>query len=196
MNEGVRTMSFTEQDVKRLLQEALSQAQSESETGQTTQKIHLNRSQAWVRALANQFKKRYEGDPEVRVFTRSDHSHRKDFGLNEMLYDILLCRVGEVESPMHKKKLYFIREVLWQVESELAHSTRGALVDFSKLVLGSAQNKLFIASRGKKGEEGLLLEVLRPAASCCTGDVYVGMIPHPAKWPDGGDDVYLWVFGK
>lgn len=196
MNERTETMSFTEQDVKRLLQEALNQAQFESDTGQTTQKINLSRSQSWVRALANQFKKTYEGDPEVRVFTKSDHSHRKDFGLNEMLYDILVCRVGEVESPVHKKILYFIREGLWQVESELAHSTRGAVVDFSKLVLGSAQNKLFIASRGKRGEEGLLLEVLRPVASCCTGDVYIGMIPHPAQWPDTGDDVRLWGFGK
>ena len=189
-------MSFSEQDVKRLLQEALKQAQSERDTGETTQKINLNRSQSWVKALAKQFKKRYEGDSEIRLFTKSDNSHRRDFGLNEMLYDVLVCRVGEVESPMHKRSLYFIREVLWQVESELAHNTRSSLVDFSKLVLGSAQNKLFIASQVKKGTESSLLRVLQRAASCCTGDVYIAMIPHPAKWPDSGDDVRLWVLGK
>jgi len=189
-------MVFAEQDVKRLLQEALKQAQSEPDAGETRQKIHLNRSRSWVKAVARQLKKRYEGDSEVRVFTKSDDSHRKDFGLNEMLYDILVCRVGEVESPLHKKKLYVIREVLWQVESELAHNTRSSLVDFNKLVLGSAENKLFIASHGRKGAEDSLLKVLQPAATHCTGDVYVGMIPHPAKWPGSGDDVHLWFFGK
>ncbi len=189
-------MSFTEKDVKRLLQEALKQAQSEPDTGETIQKINLNRSRSWVKALAKQFKKRYEGDSEIRLFTKSDYSHRKDFGLNEMLHDILLCRVGEVESPLHKKKLYFIREVLWQVESELAHNTRSSLVDFNKLVLGSAHNKLFIASQVKKGAENSFLKVLQPAASCCTRDVYVGMIPHPANWPASDDDVHLWVFRK
>ncbi len=189
-------MAFTEQDVKRLLQEALKQAQSEPDTGETTQKINLNRSRSWVKALAKQFKKRYEGDSEIRLFTKSDYSHRKDFGLNELLYDILVCRVGEVESPLHKKKLYFIREVLWQVESELAHNARSSLVNFNKLVLGSAKNKLFIASQVKKGAENSLLKVLKPAASYCTGDVYVGMIPHPANWLDSDNDVHLWVFRK
>ena len=185
-------MSFAEQDVKRLLQEALKQAQSEPDTGETKQKISLNRSRSWVKALAQQFKRTYEGDSEIRVFTKSDYSHRKDFGLNEMLYDILVCRVGEVESPLHKKKLCFVKEALWQVESELAHNTRSCLVDFNKLVLGSAENKLFIASHGRKSAEDSLVRVLRPAADCCTGDVYVGVIPHPARWPGSGDDVHLY----
>jgi len=37
-------MVFTEQDVKQLLQEALQQAQSEPDTGETTPKINFNRS--------------------------------------------------------------------------------------------------------------------------------------------------------
>ena len=189
-------MVFTEQDVKQLLQEALQQAQSEPDTGETTQKTNLNRSRSWVKALAEQFKKRYEGDSEIPVLTKSDYSNRKDFGLNELLYDILVCRVGEVESSLHKKKLYFIKEVLWQVESEFAHNTRSSLVDFNKLVLGSAKNKLFVASQVKRGTENSFLRVLQPAASYCTGDIYVGMIPHPARWVDIDNDVHLWVFKK
>ena len=189
-------MAFTEQDVKRLLQEALKQAQSESDTGETTQKINLNRSRSWVKALAEQFKRKYEGDSEIRIFAKSDYSHRKDFGLNELLYDILVCRVGELESPLRKKKLYFIKEVLWQVESELAHNTRSVLVDFSKLVLGSAGSKLLIASKERRGAENSLMKVLQPAASYCTGDVYVGTIPHPANWLDSDNDIQLWVFRK
>ena len=189
-------MVFTEQDVKRLLQEALQQAQSEHDTGKTTQKINMNRSLFWVKALAEQFKKRYEGDTDIRIFTKSDYSNRRDFGLNELLYDILVCRVGEVESSLHKKKLYFIKEVLWQIESEFAHNTRSSLIDFNKLVLGSAKNKLFIASTVKKGTETSFLKVLQPAAGYCTGDIYVSMIPHPANWVDTNNDIHLWVFKK
>ena len=189
-------MVFTEQYVKQILQEALKQAQSEPDTGETTQKINLNRSHSWVKALAEQFKKRYGGDPEIRVFSKSDYSNKKDFGLNELLYDVLVCRVGEVESSLHKKRLLSIMEVEWQVESEFAHNTRSTLVDFNKLVLGSAKNKLFVASQVKKGTENSFLKVLQPAAGYCTGDVYVGMIPHPANWMDIENDVHLWVFKK
>ena len=189
-------MVYTEQDVKQLLQEALKQAQPKPDKGETKQKININRSQNWVKALAEQFKKRYEGDSEIRIFTKTDYSNRKEFGLNELLHDILVCRVGEVESSTHKKKLCFIKEVLWQVESEFAHNSKSALIDFNKLVLGSGKNKLFIASQVKKGTENSFLSVLRPAAGYCTGDVYVGMIPHPSKWVDADTDVHLWVFKK
>jgi hypothetical protein len=101
-----------------------------------------------------------------------------------------------VESSIHKKKLCFIKEVLWQVESEFAHNSKSALIDFNKLVLGSGKNKLFIASQVKKGTENSFLSVLRPAAGYCTGDVHVGMIPHPSKWVDTDNDVHLWIFKK
>ena len=189
-------MVFTEKDVKQLLQEALQQAQSKPDEGETVQKINRNRSRYWVEALAEQFKKRYDGDSEIRVFSKDDPSNRKDFGLNELLYDILVCRVGEVESSVHKKNLCFIKEVLWQVESEFAHDTRSTLIDFNKLVLGSGCNKLFICSQVKKGNENSFLSVLQPAAGYCTGDVYVSMIPHPSQWVDIDNDVHLWVVKK
>lgn len=186
-------MVFTEQDVKQLLQGALEQAQSEPDIGETAQKVNSNRSRSWVKALAEQFKKNYDGDSEIRIFTKSNDSNKKDFGLNELLYDILVCRVGEVESSIQSKKLYFIKEVLWQVESEFARNSRNVLIDFNKLVLGSGKNKLFICSQVKKGTENSLLKVLQPAAGCCTGTVYVGMVPHPSTWVDIDNDVHLWV---
>ena len=189
-------MVFTEPNVKQLLQETLQQAKSYPDSGKTTQRINMHRSRNWVEALAEQFKKKYDGDSEIRIFSKSNDSNRKDFGLNELLHDVLVCKVDEVESSVHKKNLCFIKEVLWQVESEFAHKNRSSLVDFNKLVLGSAKNKLFIASQVKKGTENLFLEVLKPAARYCTGDVYVGMIPHPGDWADTQNDIHLWVFKK
>ena len=189
-------MVFTEQDVKQLLQEALRQAKSKSDKGNTTPKINMNRSRNWVNALTEQFQKRYEGDSEIRIFSKPNYSNRKDFGLNELLHDVVVCRVSEVESSVHKKKLCFIKEVLWQVESEFARNTRSTLIDFNKLVLGSAKNKLFICSQVRKGKVNSFLSVLKPTALYCMGDIYVGMIPHPSKWVDADNDVHLWVFKK
>ena len=189
-------MAFTEPDVKQLLQEALKQAQSKPDKGNTIQQINMNRSQYWVEALTEQFQKCYEGDSEIRVFSKTDPSHRKDFGLNELLYDVLVCKVGEAESSVHGKKLLFIKEVLWQVESGFAHNSRSTLIDFNKLVLGSGKNKLFVCSQVKKGKEISFLSVLQPAAGYCTGNVYVGMVPHPSNRVDNDNDVHLWIFKK
>lgn len=189
-------MVFTEQAVKQLLQEALRQAQAKHDEGETVQTVNRNRSRYWVTALAEQFKKSYAGDSEIRVFSKDDPSNRKDFGLNELLHDILVCRVGEVESSVHKRPLCFAKEVLWQVESEFAHNSRSALLDFNKLILGSGKNKLFICSQVKKGTEDSFLNVLQPAARFCSGDVYLSMVPHPSTWIDLDNDVHLWVFKK
>jgi len=187
-------MVFTGQDIKQLLQEALKQAKSKQDKGSTFQQINMNRSSYWVEALAEQFKKSYKGDSEIRIFTKGDYSNKKDFGLNELLHDVLVCKVGEVKSSVHKTKLLFIKEVLWQVESEFANNNRSTLLDFNKLVLGSGKNKLFTCSQVRKGQEKKFLDVLKPAAGYCTGDVYVGMIPHPSKWVGSDNDVHLWVF--
>ena len=164
---------FTEQDVKQLLQEALKHAQSKPKKGSTIQQINMNRTRYWVEALAKQLKKRYAGDSEIRVVSKTDPSNRKDFGLNELLYDILVCRVGEVESSIHKKKLCFIKEVLWQIESEFAHNTRSTLIDFNKLVLGSGNNKLFIASRVQRAQKIHSLEYY---------DLHPGTAPAMYMW--------------
>ena len=189
-------MAFTEQDVKQLLHYALQLTISKPDKGKTSQQINANRSQQWIEALSELLQKRYEGDIEIRVFSKHNYANRKDFGLNELLHDVAVCRVGEVESSIHKKKLCFIKEVLWQVESEFAHNTRSSLIDFNKLVLGSGKNKLFIASQVKKGTESQFLSVLKPAAGYCIGDIYVGMILHPSKWINASNNVHLWVFKK
>ncbi len=185
-------MELTEQDIKQLLQESLVLAQAEPDKGDSTQKRNQNRSRSWVSILAAQLKAQYSTNSDIRVFSKYDKANRKDFGLNELLYDIVVCRVDEVASSTHKKKLYYIKDTIWQVESEFAHDSRQALIDFNKLVLGSAQNKLFIGSQVRKGKEDLLLNVLKPAARVCTGHVYVALIPHPAKWKDINGSVKLW----
>jgi len=185
-------VELLEQDIKKLLQDSLTSAQAKPDRGKSLQEINQNRSRSWVNTLAEQLKIVYEAEPDVTVFSKYDRSHRKDFRLNELLYDIVVCRVDEVASSTHKKKLCYIKETLWQVESEFAHDSRQALIDFNKLVLGSARNKLFIGPQVRKGGEHSFLNVLKPAALACTGSVYIALVPHPAKWKDTNSTVRLW----
>jgi hypothetical protein len=63
-----------------------------------------------------------------------------------------------------------------------------AIVDFNKLVLGAAANKLFVGPRGCMPE---YLESLIPVARCCGGKVYTALVTHPDEWDEGGQaDVF------
>ncbi len=188
-------VELAKQDIKQLLQKSLALAQAEPDEGISVQEINQNRSRSWVNFLANQLLTPYQSEKDIkdiRVFSKHDETNRKDFGLNELLYDIVVCEVGKVFSAKRKKKLVYIKKTLWQVESEFARDSKQALIDFNKLVLGSAQNKLFIGPQVSKVEQ--FISVLKPAAEACTGNVYVALIPHPAKWKGISGNVRLWLF--
>jgi hypothetical protein len=183
-------MEMTGNDIKQFIQSSFTAARAEPDEGDSVQEINQSRSRNWVKSLANQLRIHYPNEQGVRVFSKYDDSNRKDFGLNELLHDIVVCRVGDVPSAKHKKTLCFVKETIWQVESEFARDSRQALIDFNKLVLGSAYNKLFIGPQVNKTEQ--FLNVLKPAARACTGNVYVALIPHPSNWKNASGDVKLW----
>lgn len=146
----------------------------------STRVLHNKRSMEWVESLANGFRDAFASDKSVRVFSRHYHENRPDFGVNELLYDVTVISVETVPSAFHKKNLFFVKEALWQVESEFARDSRQALIDFNKLVLGSAKNKLFIGPQVRDHDS--FIKVLIPAASVCPGEVYAAFIPHPDEW--------------
>jgi hypothetical protein len=178
-------------DLYRLLEKSLAEAQSATTVGTLPRDIHRNRSQAWIRQLGEAFLHALDSDSSVRVFTRGDTTHRADFGLNELLYDVLVCRVNSVPSAKWGKPLYYIEEALWQVESEFARDSKQALIDFNKLVLGSGRNKLFIGPQ--VSDKPSFIEVLLPAARACIGNVYVALVPHPRDWGTGEHQIDLWM---
>jgi hypothetical protein len=177
-------------NVRQLVRTSLNRAKNQPVDATSRRQLHRRRSRIWVETLADAFRLHFAGDPTVRVFSKHNPSNRADFGLNELLYDVTVCRVGTVSSTKHQKVLYYVREALWQVESEFARDSREALVDFSKLVLGAGCNKLFIGPQVSdiKG----LLDVLKPAARACEGRVYVSLVPHPADWIRGEMDIRVW----
>ncbi|MFC2001212.1 hypothetical protein ACFLUZ_01760 [Chloroflexota bacterium] len=153
--------------------------------GDTLQAMHQNRSRFWVDCLANRFKSEFSDD-DIGVFSKYNSSNRETFGLNELLYDVVVCRLGYTRAAVQKRELPYIQQVIWQIESEFALDTREILIDFSKLVLGSAPYKLFIGSASKNNDK--ILDVLIPVANNCSGQVFISFIPHPKNWK--GPDTY------
>ncbi len=176
--------------LSNIIKDSFLKAKGIHDKGESPQEKHQNRSRFWVDCLANRFKSEFSDD-DIRVFSKYDPSNREKFGLNELLYDIVVCRLGYTQAAVQKKDLPYVKEVIWQIESELAPSTREILIDFSKLVLGSASYKLFIGAASKNSDK--ILETLVPVADNCSGQVFVSFIPHPKNWkvPDmHGPSIY------
>ena len=162
------------------------------------QSLHQRRSGEWVRCLAHELKTLVahgeEGD-DVRVLFRNnpDEQNRADFGLNELLCDVCICRTAQHPSARGGRTLRYVTGALWLVESEFARDSSQAVKDFNKLVIGHAANKLFIGPRlGAADEEGYLnalFPVARASAANGSSSVYAALVPHPGEWatPDVAD---------
>ena len=65
---------------------------------------HRERSTAWVDALAKQFDQNYELEKRHRVLWKGNCRNKKNFGLNELLFDIVVCSVSTTESLQRQSK--------------------------------------------------------------------------------------------
>ena len=158
---------------------------------------NIQRSKKWLCYLAGQFKEQYTGDRH-RLFWRENESNKKHFRTNEFLFDLMVCSVSTTESlQLHSNPLEFIAECHWQIESEFNRGdTRAIVIDLSKLVAGSAENKLFIASH-RAGDNSAILEQCSEIASHCSGQMYFSFVSHPDDWVADRKDpaVYEWIAG-
>jgi len=173
-----------------LVETALQNAHKEPDEGGTPSLVHRNRSKHFVEALASRFREYYRDKDTVRVLSRHCDLHREEFGLNELLFDVLVCETSLVQSARESASLRFVTRALWAVESEFARDTRQAIFDFNKLVLSSAEAKLFVGPIVP--DENAFLERLLAPASRCSGEVFVALVPHPSDWPptDASAHVY------
>ena len=140
------------------------------------------RSRNWVGSLGKQFVGHYPRE-RYRVFWSRNRDNREAFGLNKLLFDLAVCSVSTTDSLQRQPRpLSFIARCHWQIESEFnLRNTRDLVVDMSKLVMGAADHKLFVASR-RDVREGDILEQCAPIAACCGGEVYFCFVSHPDDW--------------
>ena len=161
-------------------------------------KRNRKRSAQWVCALGRAFEERYDESDIHRVFWLGNKKNRKQFGIDEFLFDVVVCSVSSVESLQRQsKRLDFIDQCHWQVESEFnRNSTREVVVDMSKLVVGSGENKLFIAAHRHSSNDGLL-KLCAQIARRCSGNVYFAFVAHPDDWDDNPTEpvLYEWLAG-
>lgn len=180
--------------VVELLRKSLVLARSQPVANGPPIQVNHARSRAWVDAVALTFREYFAADLSVRVFTQTDPLNRADFGCNELLYDVTVARTATVLSHHQKKQLSYVSKVLWQVESEFARNARQALFDFNKLVLGSAEQKLFIGPYVYDPEA--FLRTLLPAATSCSGQVYAALVSHPDRWYNSDPMMRVWSLGE
>jgi hypothetical protein len=125
----------------------------------------------------------------VRVFSKEYRKNRREFGLNEMLYDICVCETASCPSHTGKKDLQYITRALLLIESEFARNSAAAVNDFNKLVLAAADNKLFVAPfLGEETRDKNFRDKLLPVAQRCLNsaspNVYLAQVPHPDTWDE------------
>ena len=151
----------------------------------STRATNRKRSKNWVDALGKCFEDSYKRSRHKVFWGSNDKNDDLDnIGLSEFLFDVMVCSVSTTKSLQRSPKpLKFIAKCHWQVESELDRkNSRNIILDMSKLVAGSAENKLFIASHRKGHIEQLVLDQCSEIAIRCTGNVYFGFVAHPNEW--------------
>ena len=186
-------------NVVRVINEAWARASAGARDEENEQIQNKNRSTRWMCELANGFATEYGDEVRHRIFWAGSEANQEHFRRNEFLFDLMVCRVSETESlERHSRPLEFIDECYWQVESEFnVDDSRELIVDMSKLVAGSAQNKLFIASHRNTNREKVK-RMCGEMASRCSGNVYFAFVSHPAEWVVAPRDpvVFAWECGR
>lgn len=161
------------------------------------QNLHAGRSRAWVRCLAEQLEELSPG-PNVAVLYKGKKSgYSAQLGLTELLYDVTVCETANC-AAVNGNSLTFVKRALWLVESEFARDSFQAVKDFNKLVIGSAENKLFVGPRlTDPAREAQYRATLAHPAACCQPDPYLAIVPHPDAWdPMREGEVELFRFTK
>ena len=143
-----------------------------------------------------------------RIFWRGNGANKKHFSVKELLYDLTVCSVKDMRSFQRlPNDLEFVDKCYWQVESEFHPSDfRQILIDMSKLVMGGAENKLFVAAHRRANQlhtNSDVLEKCRALADSCTGRVYFAFVSHPECWVNCEDaneptkpSLYEWLAGN
>lgn len=156
-------------------------------------KLHQERSKHFVELLAQGFRD-YYSNSNFKIFSKHFYGNREVFGINEYQYDILVCEIDSVISAKQQKKLPFIKETLWLVESEFARNTREAIKDFNKLVIGNSKYKLFIGPINSVNEA--FINTLLPSAKSCNGQVYISLFSHPDSWSKENINFIIWKLNE
>jgi len=184
--------SMTIQDI---LRESYEKTLKALVMGTSPESLARARERAFVKSLATAFEGRYEGE-EFRVFSLYGRGNRADFGGEQLLFDLEVCRVASASSAERKQEsFYVVTEALWQIEIDLSQDWRRVVFAMNRLRCGAAGNKLVIAAAPGARQERFLKTLEQPDA--VRGEAfYLATIPHPRDWEDDEESLKIWQFGE
>lgn len=163
------------------MQNALARAIKNNQEISNKKKDHSLRSKDWIECLAEEFRKELSSS-EFRVFSAGHSGNRKEFKLNEFLFDISVVKIKTIPSASGKKNLTYVAGMEWAIESEFQKSdSRASIIDFSKLIISSANKKLLILPDSHNLKKWAL-STLCNAIEDTQGNYFLAFVPHPADW--------------
>ena len=143
-------------------------------------------SELWVESLAEALRGQYNESDGYRVFSKKYTGNKSEFKIQEFLYDITVVGTRKVLSANGKTWLEYPHEIIWHIESEFhAHDSRESMVDFGKLMMSGAQERLLILPSGENIEEWAK-ELLFGLRNDTPGSMRLAFLPHPKRWGSSG----------
>lgn len=168
-------------NIRRVIDDSYDKATKALVMGTSPQALTRARERAFVKSLVAQLQNEYAGD-DIRVFSQYGRGNRQDFGTEQLLSDICVCRVGGGKTGgRQSEEFLYVAEALAQVEVELSREWRREIQALNRLISGSAADKLLVAALSSRGSAESLRTMESPFAAMA-GAASLALIPHPADW--------------
>ena len=182
-------------NIQAILRDSYQRTQKALVMGTSPASLARARERAFVKALATEIEDSFEGE-EFRVFSLYGRGNRADFGGEQLLFDIEVCRVAGASSAQRKREsFYVVDEALWQVEFDMSQDWRQVVFAMNRLRCGSAENKLVIAAAPGSAQDSFL-KTLEHGGAGRMGRFYLATIPHPRDWEDDEETLKIWRFAE
>ena len=180
-------------DIVGLIDASFSEAVKALVMGTSARSLARARERAFVKSLINRLRNNFDDDG-YRIFASLQRGNQSDFGTNQLLHDIVVCRIEEGATDARQPESFrYVAEALWQIEVDFSREWRPALYAINRLNCGGAGNKLLVASQLARSQDRLMNTLRKPGAACA-GTLYLALVPHPADWDDDAGAPQVWRF--
>ena len=178
-------------NIVRVISESFNEAVKALVMGTSTGSLARARERVFVKTLVTQLESAHDDDA-IRVFSPYSRGNMADFGTEQLLHDICVCRIGSGETAERKPNDFlYIEKALWQIEVDFSREWRRALHAINRLNCGSAANKLLIVSQLDSGGE-IFVNTLKAPGAVSDGVLYLALIPHPKDWDEIDSAPNVW----
>lgn len=178
-------------DIARLIESSFSEAVKALAMGTSPGALARARERAFVKTLSANLEAVFNADDQ-RVFAAWRRGNAPDFGANQLLCDIAVCRVeAGVTAERKPEDFLYVSAALLAIEVDFSREWRSALYAVNRLNCAAARTKLLIAGSPSMGAERLL-RTLRIPASASVDQFCLALVPHPADWDDEIGAPQVW----